>query len=58
MLKDPQNWRGMFYFNRKDPRLMIKKDGPLKSWTFNFASPWSIVAFAAVLVITILSLIL
>lgn len=43
MSEDPNNWRGPFYFNRKDPRLMVPKINPELGWTFNFASPYSYV---------------
>jgi uncharacterized membrane protein len=53
MSKDPGNWKGLFYFNKKDPRLMVPKLYPSMGWTFNFASPYSYIT----LVITILIII-
>jgi uncharacterized membrane protein len=41
MSKDPGNWKGPFYFNRKDPRLLVPKFYPALGWTLNFASPYA-----------------
>ena len=53
MSKDPANWRGVMYFNRKDPRLTVPKINPALGWTFNFANP-----FAYLIVIAIVSIII
>jgi uncharacterized membrane protein len=55
MSKDPGNWKGPFYFNRKDPRLMVPKLHPSLGWTLNFASPHSYFAIAAIIAIIILT---
>ena len=42
MQKDPDNWFGKLYFNRKDPRFIVRKIYSHKlgyGWTFNFANP-------------------
>lgn len=54
MSKNPGNWKGIFYFNRKDPRLIVPKLNPLMGWTLNFASPYSYL-FLIVLVIIIVA---
>jgi uncharacterized membrane protein len=54
MSKDPGNWRGPFYFNRKDPRLMIPKLHPSLGWTLNFASYFAYVAIAALIAVVII----
>jgi uncharacterized membrane protein len=54
MSKDPGNWRGPFYVNRKDPRLMVPKLHPSLGWTLNFASPRSYIAIAALIAIVII----
>jgi len=36
MSKDPDNWKGIFYINSKDPRKIVPKKYPLLGWTFNF----------------------
>ena len=52
--KDPANWRGVFYYNRKDPRLIVPKI-TMTGWTFNFASPWSYVLIVTVILIIVAS---
>ena len=59
MHKDPGNWIGPFYFNRKDPRLIVHKIYRIRSmglgWTFNFASPYTylfLILVAAIIVAT------
>lgn len=39
MVENPSNWRGILYFNRKDPRLTVQKQFPPLGWTLNFANP-------------------
>lgn len=51
MRKDPSNWRGPFYFNRKDPRLMVRKYYSHTGTTFNFASPYPYITIAAIILI-------
>ncbi len=41
MSKNPNNWKGVIYFNRKDRRLMVPKQNPSLGWTLNFANPYS-----------------
>ncbi len=54
MHKDPSNWRGTFYVNRKDPRLIVPKINSL-GMTLNFASPYSYVFIILVVAIIIAS---
>jgi uncharacterized membrane protein len=58
MSKDPGNWRGPIYFNRKDPRLSVPKLNPLLGWTLNFANPYVIIALTVILTIIIVSAVL
>ena len=53
MSKNPGNWKGIFYFNCKDPRLIVPKIYPSMGWTFNFASPYSYVFIIIVVLIII-----
>ncbi len=53
MSKDPSNWKGPFYFNRRDPRLLVPKLHPSLGWTLNFANPASYIAVAALLAVII-----
>jgi len=54
MSKDPSNWRGPFYYNRKDPRLMVPKYQPMMGWTFNFASPYAYLALIGIVLAILL----
>jgi uncharacterized membrane protein len=53
MSKDPGNWKGPFYFNRKDPRLLVPKLYPSLGWTLNFASPYAYTTLILILAIAI-----
>ena len=53
MSKNPGNWKGVFYFNRNDPRLMVPKLNSSLGWTFNFASPYPYITIACVIAIII-----
>ena len=53
MSKDPGNWKGPFYFNRKDYRILVPKLSPSKGWTLNFASPYSYISLAAIVIIIV-----
>jgi uncharacterized membrane protein len=54
MSKDPGNWKGPFYYNRRDPRLMVPKLYPSLGTTFNFASPYAYITLGAIIVIAVL----
>ncbi|MCD4835186.1 MAG: hypothetical protein K8R31_15415 [Bacteroidales bacterium] len=53
MSKDPGNWKGPFYINRKDPRLSVPKQDPSLGFTFNFASPFAYLAILAIIIILV-----
>ncbi len=53
MSKDPGYWKGPFYYNTKDPRLMVPKLHPSLGWTLNFASPFAYIALIALIVVVI-----
>ena len=55
MAKNPANWRGTFYVNRKDPRLFVPKLNPAMGWTFNFGNIFSYVALLAIILIIVVS---
>jgi len=39
MIDDPMNYKwGIFYFNRKDPRVMVPKRFKMMGWTLNFGN--------------------
>jgi len=54
MSKDPSNWKGPFYYNRRDPRLLVPKLYPTLGWTLNFANPASYLAMGALLAVIVL----
>lgn len=54
MSKDPGNWKGPFYFNRRDPRIMVPKLHPSLGWTLNFARPVSFIGMAVLIALIIL----
>jgi uncharacterized membrane protein len=42
MVDNPENYRlGIFYFNRKDKRVIVPKRNRLLGWTVNFAHPYA-----------------
>ena len=43
MNNNPINWKGMFYVNPKDPRILVPKKIPSLGWTLNFGKPVSYV---------------
>lgn len=54
MSRNPNNWQGPFYVNRKDPRILVPKSNPKMGWTLNFGNIWSYIAIAALVVLFIL----
>ena len=55
MSKDPGNWKGPFYVNRKDPRLSVPKLNPALGYTLNFGSPYAYLTIIALIIILILA---
>jgi uncharacterized membrane protein len=53
MSSNPNNWKGIIYFNPGDPRLLVRKIHPSMGWTFNFAHAWSYVALISMILIAI-----
>jgi len=48
---NPENWKwGVFYFNRKDSRLIVSKRIKLLGWTLNFAHPLSYLIIALIFI--------
>lgn len=54
MSKNPDNWKGLFYYNRRDPRLVVPKLNPYLGWTLNFASGY-VYVFLVLIVLIILA---
>jgi uncharacterized membrane protein len=53
MNKNPNNWNGVFYYNPKDPRVIVRKINPSMGWSFNWASPYSYISLICIVLITI-----
>lgn len=50
--RDPNNWKwGVFYFNKKDKRLLPPKRFKYMGWTINFANPYSILTLIALVIL-------
>lgn len=58
MSKNPNNWKGIFYFNLKDPRLIVPKLYPVMGWTCNWASPYSYLTLFCIILIVIAAIFL
>ncbi|MFN3998976.1 DUF5808 domain-containing protein [Algoriphagus sp.] len=53
--QDPDNWKlGIFYFNKKDKRILPPKRNKLMGWTVNFANPVSVLVLIVLLVLIFL----
>lgn len=53
MAKNPANWRGLFYVNRRDPRLIVPKISPSFGWSFNFGNIYSYITILSILLLII-----
>ena len=53
MSKNPNNWRGIFYVNRKDPRIIVPKINPSLGWTLNFGNVYAYVGLIAIILILV-----
>jgi uncharacterized membrane protein len=52
---DPNNYKWKsFYFNRKDPRILVPKRLRILGWTFNFAHKESYLAVLLLLVVCLI----
>lgn len=54
MSKNPGNWRGPFYFNRRDPRLLVPKLNKSLGWTLNFSRPGAYIAILALIALIVI----
>ncbi len=48
---DPKNWKGIFYFNLKDSRVIVPKYNPSMGWTLNFGNIYLYFVIAALIVV-------
>jgi uncharacterized membrane protein len=53
MSRNSDYWKGPFYFNRKDPRLIVPKLNPAMGMTLNFASPYTYLLVIAIILILV-----
>jgi CubicO group peptidase (beta-lactamase class C family) len=51
MSNNPNNWKGIFYVNPKDSRIIVPKINPKFGWTLNFGHIYSYVGIAAIILI-------
>jgi len=57
MSNDPSNWKGVLYYNKRDPRLIVPKINPSSGWTLNFARPITYIILVIFIFIIVGSLI-
>jgi uncharacterized membrane protein len=50
MIEDPMNYKaGVFYFNRKDSRIVVPKRSKPLAWTLNFGNIYSYILIIFIL---------
>lgn len=55
MSKNPDNWKGIFYVNRKDQRIIVPKIDPTLGWTLNFGNIYAYLGLLSIIAIIIAS---
>lgn len=58
MTKNPNNWKGIFYVNAKDPRIIVPKLNQSLGWTLNFGNKYAIIGMELIVLIIVASLFL
>lgn len=53
MRKNPDNWKSIFYINRRDPRLIVAKLNPTMGWTINFGNAWAVTGLILITAIVV-----
>lgn len=53
MSKNLNNWKGIFYVNPKDPRIIVPKINPSRGWTLNFGNVYAYLGIIAIIMIII-----
>lgn len=48
---NPDNWKGIFYVNKKDPRIIVPKFYASMGWTLNFGNIYSYLGLIAIIAI-------
>jgi len=55
MRNDPENYKLIFfYFNPKDPRILVPKRFRMMGWTLNFGNPYSYLILIGIAVFAII----
>lgn len=54
MSRNPSNWKGVFYFNRKDPRIFVPKLNPAMGSTVNFANPYTYLIIGGLILVLLI----
>ena len=47
--KDPKNYKGVFYFNKKDSRVFVPKWQNYRGYTINFGNPLAYILIVVVI---------
>lgn len=55
MHKNLDNWKGILYINRKDPRVLVPKLNPLLGTTLNFGNPYAYLGIILIILIIAVS---
>jgi len=53
MSNDTNNWKGIFYFNKKDRRIIVPKLNPSFGWTLNFGNVYAYLGIIAIILLII-----
>jgi uncharacterized membrane protein len=53
MHDNPDNWKGMFYFNKNDFRVIVPKKDPNLGWTLNFGNPYTYIGLTLIIAIIV-----
>jgi uncharacterized membrane protein len=53
MVKNPSNWKWIFYVNSNDPRIFVPKMNPKFGWTLNLGNKNSYLCFVAIVLIVV-----
>jgi len=51
MSKNSDNWKGIFYVNRKYPRIIVPKLNPSLGWTLNFGHVYAYLGLVVIILI-------
>ncbi len=50
MIQDPANYKaGIFYFNRRDRRVVVPKRNKMMGWTLNFANMYTYLLISGII---------